>query len=88
MGRGVDLETAIAVKDLALRMGNAIAYKEGGAACEDYSNHIKLTDVDQVTGVYLICQCPLRQNLRTHGKLEVFYVFCRLGIWWCSVRDL
>lgn len=48
VGRGVDLETAVAVKDLALRMGNAAVYKEGGIAGEDYPNHLKLTDVDEV----------------------------------------
>lgn len=47
VGRGVDLETAVAVKDLALRMGNAAVYKEGGIAGEDYPNHLKLTDVDE-----------------------------------------
>lgn len=49
VGRGVDLETAVAVKDLALRMGNAAVYKEGGIAGEDYPNHLKLTDVDEVS---------------------------------------
>lgn len=48
VGRGADLETAVAVKDLALRMGNAAVYKEGGIAGEDYPNHLKLTDVDEV----------------------------------------
>lgn len=48
VGRGVDLETAVAVKDLAMRMGTAAVYKEGGIASEDYPNHIKLTDVDEV----------------------------------------
>lgn len=48
VGRGVDLETAVAVKDLALRMGTAAVYKEGGIAGEDYPNHLKLTDVDEV----------------------------------------
>ena len=48
VGRGVDLETAVAVKDHALRMGNAAVYKEGGVAGEDYPNHLKLTDVDEV----------------------------------------
>ncbi|CAM9813238.1 unnamed protein product [Laminaria digitata] len=47
VGRGVDLETAVAVKDLALRMGNAAVYKEGGIAGEDCPNHLKLTDVDE-----------------------------------------
>ncbi|CAM9279519.1 unnamed protein product [Hapterophycus canaliculatus] len=47
VGRGVDLETAVAVKDLALRMGNASVYKEGGIAGEDCPNHLKLTDVDE-----------------------------------------
>lgn len=49
VGRGVDLETAVAVKDLALRMGNAAVYKEGGIAGEDYPNHLKLTDVDEAS---------------------------------------
>lgn len=48
VGRGVDLETATAVKDLAFRMGTAAVYKEGGSAGEDYPNHFKLTDVDEV----------------------------------------
>ena len=48
VGRGMDLETAVAVKDLALRMGNAAVYKEGGIAGEDYPNHLKLKDVDDV----------------------------------------
>ncbi|CBN74464.1 ND11 homolog, NADH dehydrogenase (ubiquinone) subunit 11 [Ectocarpus siliculosus] len=46
VGRGVDLETAVAVKDLALRMGNAAVYKEGGIEAEDHPNHLKLADVD------------------------------------------
>lgn len=45
----MDLETAVAVKDLALRMGNAAVYKEGGIAGEDYPNHLKLTDVDEAS---------------------------------------
>ena len=49
VGRGVDLETAVSVKDLALRMGNAAVYKEGGIAGEDYPNHLKLTDVDEAS---------------------------------------
>lgn len=48
VGRGVDLETAVAVKDLALRMGNASVFKEGGIAGEDCPNHLKLTHVDEV----------------------------------------
>lgn len=48
VGRGADLETAVAVKDLALRMGNAAVYKEGGIAGEDCPNHLKLMDVDEV----------------------------------------
>lgn len=47
----MDLETAVAVKDLALRMGNAAVYKEGGIAGEDYPNHLKLTDVDEASMV-------------------------------------
>lgn len=66
VGRGVDLETAVAVKDLALRMGNASVYKEGGIAGEDCPNHLKLTDVDEVwvgrgRGAWLeahsLCRC-------------------------------
>lgn len=49
VGRGVDLETAVAVKDLALRMGNAAVYKEGGIEAEDHPNHLKLADVDDVS---------------------------------------
>lgn len=48
VGRGVDLETAVAVKDLALRMGNAAVYKEGGITGEDCPNYLKLMDVDEV----------------------------------------
>lgn len=48
VGRGADLETAVAVKDLALRMGNAAVYKEGGISGEDCPNHLKLMDVDEV----------------------------------------
>lgn len=36
------------MKDLALRMGNASVYKEGGIMGEDCPNHLKLTDVDEV----------------------------------------
>lgn len=55
LGRGVDLETAVAVKDLALRMGNAAVYKEGGIAGEDYPNHLKLKDVDDVRLCCVYC---------------------------------
>lgn len=48
------METAVAVKDLALRMGTASVYKEGGIAGEDYPNHLKLTDVDEVALVLLL----------------------------------
>lgn len=54
VGRGVDLETAVAVKDLALRMGTAAVYKEGGIAGEDYPNHLKLTDVDEADLILLV----------------------------------
>lgn len=48
LGRGVDLEAAVAAKDLASRMGTAVIYKEGGCAAEDSPNYLKLTDVDEV----------------------------------------
>lgn len=84
VGRGVDLETAVAVKDLALRMGNAAVYKEGGIAGEDYPNHLKLTDVDEASILlvfalanlilyFCVCPCSPSKRLRpsTHYRCLV-----------------
>lgn len=50
LGRGVDLEAAVAVKDLAAQMDSAVIYKEGGCSAEHSPNYLKLTDVDEVRG--------------------------------------
>ncbi|CAM9627692.1 unnamed protein product, partial [Discosporangium mesarthrocarpum] len=74
VGRGVDLETAVAVRDLALRMGNARVFRESGGSGEDYTNHLTLTDVDDADVILLVGLNPRFEATMLNVRMRARYL--------------